>query len=201
MAFLYIDRDECIGDSLGKINDNAFNFDQRITTNTANLSSLTTVVNAVSSQTVIIQDVKADALPGGTATAGSWIRRVLNTSVNYPTSLIVTLTSNTFTLPQGTWLIRASAPANRVDKHQIRLVYTTTGLPVTNGLGTSEFSFAGRDGTQSRSHLEATITLNGSTPLAVEHRVLTTRNNDGFGIPVSFGGYEVYTTVTCSKVG
>jgi len=32
MSYLYIDREECIGDSLGKINYNADNFDSRITT-------------------------------------------------------------------------------------------------------------------------------------------------------------------------
>lgn len=204
MAFLYIDRDECIGDSLGKINDNAFSFDQRITSTESIAATLLTVVNAVSAATVVFQDRKPSGISGGTAIGNAWATRALNTKTfEYPANTAsINPATNAFLLPAGTWLIRASAPAYRVDRHRIRLWNVTAVTPVAQGEGTSEYSFAAQDDTVTHSKLEVIVTLTNPTEFRIEHRTSATRNQDGFGVAAVFSGIdEIYTTVTCSRVG
>ena len=202
MSFLYIDRDECIGDSLGKINDNAYNFDQRLITTATSLSVLTTTVETVSAGTVTFWDRKNVGLPGGTAPiTGSWLTRQLTNYSEYPPSLSATLntTTNTFILPAGTWLIRASSPAYKVRRFQIRLFNNTTNAPIANG--TSEYSDNTKDFAQVRSYIETIYTTNGLNELSIQYQISNANTAvNALGVPAAFSE-EIYTTVSCSKVG
>lgn len=202
MAFLYIDRDECIGDSLGKINDNAYNFDLRLITQNSQLTSLSTQFAAVSAQTVILKDVKAAGAAGGTFNAGSWFTRDLNTLSAYPAG-ISTLGSNIFTLPPGKWLVRASAPAYRAKTHQIRLYDVTNNIEI---YGTVEFTPDNSSSCVTRSYLDTIVSPAVTTQYRIDHKCSSTESGDGFGIalPAGWGtSYteNVFTTVICTKIG
>lgn len=219
MAFLYIDRDECIGDSLAKINDNAYNFDQRIITNTSNLSSLTTVVQNVSAANVVFWEQQAQGVPAGAATPNAWNIRTLNNYTAYPASVASTPTSNRFTLPAGTWLIRASAPAFCVNNHMIRLVNYNGGSPIVVATGSSEYSASTTQQQQqfffpfrtyirttpvtTRSVLDHIVTRTSPTTYYIEHFIQSIDPQNSLvslGTPTN-AAVEKYTFVTCSKIG
>ena len=72
----------------------------------------------------IIGDQKSAGTEGGTFTSGAWQTRDLNTEISDPDG-IISISSNQFTLAAGTYLVNASAPAHKVNGHQIRLYNTT----------------------------------------------------------------------------
>lgn len=132
---------------------------------------------------------------GGTFTAGDWRTRTLNTEDN-DTKNICTLSANQFTLPAGTYHIRASAPAFRVSFHVARLQNITD--TVTTLDGTSEATVTGTDVT-TRSWLVGIFTIATDTVFEIQHRCTATRATEGFGKANGFST-EVYTVVEIFKL-
>lgn len=145
----------------------------------------------------VVEEQQSSGTNGGTFTAGSWATRVLNTEVADPDG-IVSLASNVFTLEAGTYLIRWSAPAFRVDNHQSRLYNVTLGAAVGYGQG-SRSANAGTY-TQNASSGSAVVALTGSTGFRIEHQCSTTQATTGLGLGLGFGGVEVFTTVEIVKL-
>lgn len=88
-------------------------------------------------------------------------------------------------LPAGTYHCRISAPAYRVDEHQIRLA-TDAGEPLLEG--TSEYSDdALNPGVQSRSLIDGPFTLATTTVLKVEHYMRLVKPGNGLGLPAHAG--------------
>lgn len=152
-----------------------------------------------------LQDQKPDGVVGGAATSGSWIRRTLNTSVNNTISG-ANLSSNLITLPAGTYEIEASAPGYQVDSHQIRFFSNTQGIVI---YGTCEFANIGSEliwGEEvkglSRSYIRGRFTINSTvSDFELQHQVEISNTNDGFGLPCSFGGIEVYSDIYIKQIG
>ncbi len=76
-----------------------------------------------------IKDVKASTVQGGTFTGGTYQDRTLNT-LDDPMGIVTSLSSNTFTLPAGTYLIDFSAPAfsstnSGIQEHKAKIRNTT----------------------------------------------------------------------------
>lgn len=86
---------------------------------------------------IMLADVKSLGTPGGTATAGAWRTRDLNTVVADPFSLVgaglVSLSSNRFTLGAGKWLVRARSPIGGVISADYRLWNVTDGSVAAKG--------------------------------------------------------------------
>lgn len=150
-----------------------------------------------------IKDIKASGTGGGNSTAGSYITRTLNT-LEDTGAIGITLSSNQFTLPSGTYQIEASSPAigsnDGTIGHKIRLQNITDS--VTTLLGTSECSFVSAavgTATQSRTFLSGTISLSSSKTFEIQHRVQVSLTN-GFGRPTTFGDNETYTIIKIQKV-
>ena len=142
----------------------------------------------------IIADQKAQNTAGGTFTSGAWRTRDLNTEIADPDG-IVSISSNQFTLGAGSYLIRWSAPAYRVDRHQSRLINITDTVSYS---GTSAYVIGSTDTTVSFSSGVVRVTLAASKSFSIEHRCATTFGGSGFGIEANFGT-EQYTTIEIFK--
>lgn len=144
----------------------------------------------------VLQDQKAGGTDGGSFNNGAYRDRVLNTEV-YDLYNFVTLASNVFTLPAGTWVIEWSAPAWAVDFHQTRLWNDTDSAAA--GQGTSEYAPHDAPNIQSRSHGIAKVVIAAPKGFTIQHRCQSSSATFGFGLSVSFGG-EIYTTVSIWRV-
>ena len=143
----------------------------------------------------IISDSKSSGTDGGTFTSGSWQTRDLQTELS-DIDGIVTIATNAFTLAAGSYLIKWSAPAYRVDGHQTRL-YDVTGTAEFQS-GTTE----GANGTYyvyNRSTGAARVTPSGSNVYRIEHRCGTTVAANGYGFGVTYAATEVFTLVEIYK--
>jgi hypothetical protein len=144
---------------------------------------------------VNIQDQKAQNTGGGTFTSGADQTRTLNTIVS-DTAGVVSLTSNQFTLPPGTYRIHAAVPAYSVNQNQAWLFNVTDSVVVQRGNGT----FSGVSTAQSYSFIATRFTISASKAFEIRHRCQTTGSGNGFGVAANFGT-EVYTTVELWKEG
>ena len=141
----------------------------------------------------IINDTKTINDDGGTFTSGAWRTRDLNTEVDDPDG-IVTLASNQFTLGAGSYLIRWSAPAQRVLGHQTRLFDVTN--TTVNALGSIEYAET-TYGVQNRSFGADRVTITENTTFEIQHRAQSTQATYGLGVGYSGGSFNdtVFTIV------
>lgn len=145
-----------------------------------------------------INDTKAKGTVGGSFSPGSWKTRDLTTLIHDSLADSVTLGSNQFVIPSGTYHIEASVPAYKVDAHKGRLADVTDfagTFGVTVKLGTTEKSGAS-DTTQTRSFIEGRFSVSRSTTLEIQHYCETENAVDGFGSRANFYVVsEVYTSM------
>lgn len=149
-----------------------------------------------SASVVIISDEKAAGTAGGTFTAGSWQTRVLNT-IKVNDGTIASLSSNQVTLPAGTYECIASAPAQAVEEHMIRLQDITAGSTIA--YGTSE-NAALAVNASTRSFLYTKFTLSEESDLEIQHRGIASKATNGFGEDTNFGTTETFAVVMFRKV-
>lgn len=144
----------------------------------------------------IICDSKGVNDNGGTATAGAFRTRDLNTKIADPDN-IVSIASNQFTLGAGDYLIEASAPGYRVDRHVTRLQNITTGTTVQYGTAEySNYTYV----IYNRSFVVARVSLTSSTTFELQHRVNTTIATQGFGVSSSWtGSNSIFAVVKIYK--
>ena len=122
---------------------------------------------------------------GGGATAGSWQTRPINTE--WLDEIGITLSSNQFTLPAGTYHIAWWAIGYQVDQFQTAL-YNVTGasyLKFGNVVLASSGSAAGATAMG-----VAHITIASSTTLEIRNRVATTNATHGMGVYQTWGNNE-----------
>ena len=171
------------GLSVGGINDGAIAH-----------ADLATSTQPIFTSYAIICDQKAQDTHGGTFTLGAWRTRDLNTEIADPDS-IVSISSNQFTLQAGTYLVKASAPAFRVVRHQIKLYNATDSADIQ--LGTAETSHISYH-TQTRSFVLARFTLSGAKALEIQHYCSHSHTDSGFGLAAEHD-VEIYTQVEIYK--
>ena len=147
----------------------------------------------------LLEDQKAGGTHGGTATQGTWQLRDINTVV--ADTIGVSLANNSFTLPAGTYRIKAKVPGLHVDRHMARLINITTGEVVA--YGTSEYSDETPAHGTTSSLIETCVTLTSSTVFEVHHQVGQTNTNVGLGLAcgtVLNIEYETYTRVSIERI-
>lgn len=152
---------------------------------------------AAGRQLLHVRDEKTSGTNGGTFTSGSYQTRTLNTTLTNEITG-ASLSSNQITLPAGTYLVEASAPALNVDDHKVRLRNVTDGTDLI--IGTSERSGAA-DSVATRSGVRGRFTLAAQKTLELQHRCVTTKSTNGFGEPAAFGDNEVYAEAMIWRVG
>jgi len=147
-------------------------------------------------QVMVVQDQKPDGTAGGTNVVGLQTR-TLNT-VQYNSITGASLSSNTVTLPAGTYRIHANVPGFAVNWHQARLYDVTGSAVLITGTGKYSDSTAIND---NDSVIDGVITLSGTTQIRVEHNMGVVKTTQGLGPHTSPSwGIEVYTTMTIEKL-
>ena len=144
----------------------------------------------------LLQDQKTQNTAGGTFTTGAWQTRDLQTEVY--DGIGITISSNEFTLPAGSYLIKWSAPSYSVGTNQSRL-YDVTGSAAA-GQGSSLRVPAAVDyrSDTTPSTGSARVAPGSSNAYRIEHYCGTTFATYGFGYPANFG-VEVYTQIEIYK--
>ena len=147
-----------------------------------------TVPDAVACARIV--DLKGIGSNGGTFSSGAWRIRDLN-GFHDPGNIGLSVASNQFTLPAGTYLIHWSCPAFAVNSHQTRLFNVTSGT--AGQLGSNEFSWSGTS-VATNSIGWDTISPTANTTYRIEHQCDTSVSSNGFGRAVGYGE-EKYTQV------
>ena len=163
----------------------------------ASKSPALTGVPALIPRVATLSDVRASGTAGGTATAGAYQTRALNT-IDDPTGIVTSLTGNQFTLPAGEYYIETSAPAGACTAHKARLFNITDST--TSLIGSSAYSESPTFQADSCSFIRGKVTIPSNKTFELQHRVGTTRNVNGFGAAASFGDNETYTICKIMKI-
>jgi hypothetical protein len=142
---------------------------------------------------ILLQHQEATSVTGGTATAGDWYTRTLNTEVE-DAGGHCTLSSNQFTLAAGTYTYHITAIVNdsSVAGSQIRLYNDSDSSVVQLG-------HSNRNLDNEKCSLFGQLTIASSKTFELQYRVTTTRATNGLGFSVSWGT-NVYATVALWKV-
>lgn len=144
----------------------------------------------------VISEQQASGTNGGTATAGSWFTRVLNTTEQSQSWL--SLSTNQFTLQAGTYTIHAEAPCNQTDFFQTRLRNITDST--TTIIGTSEYNENAAGAAQTVSFVDGTFTISAAKTFELQMQVVTNNGSaSALGRAGSFGT-EVYSRVVLNKL-
>ena len=151
------------------------------------------------SEEIIVSDEKASGVDGGSSSAGVWATRDLNT-VKINTIGGASLSSDQITLPAGTYKIKASAPANNVNKHKVRLQNITDATTIEVGTSINGSTSSTADITTTHSCIDSCFTITGTKVIELQHRCELTVPSTGFGSGVGFGVAEVYSLVNISRV-
>lgn len=143
----------------------------------------------------IAEDIKT-ATAGGSSSAGSNTRTLNTVLTNTITG--ASLSSNTITLPAGTYRIEASAPAFIADKHQV--FWYDTSNNTTTLSGTSEYTDAATNVVQTRSWVIGRFTASATTTYQLRHYIQTARATNGLGVTTGFASTtDVYAQVKIEK--
>lgn len=153
-------------------------------------ADITAAIAAISTvQPVLhVRDERVSGTDGGTATAGAWQTRTLNTIVVNELGGSPLL-ANQITLGAGYYEIHARSPASSAGAHQCRLRNITDGVTAKVGSNSSIDSV-----------IHSKMQLTGTKVFELQDRVTTTRATDGFGVHNGFGEVEVYAEVMIRKV-
>lgn len=151
---------------------------------------------SASASYAVFQDQKTSGTNGGTFTSGAWRTRDINTS-QYNNISGASIASNQITLPAGTYLISAHAPAYKTNQHTTRL-YNITDSSVAL-FGSGSYQTATGDSSVGQSLLNGLVTIAASKVFEIQHYGNSTQSTTGFGFASGFQT-EVYSSITISKV-
>jgi len=143
-----------------------------------------------------IQDEKSSGTEGGTFSSG-YQTRVLNTVVTNEITG-ASLSSNQITLPSGTYIVDAIAPAKVVNEHNVAW-YNVTDSSYTL-IGMSAFSVSGGGYAQTTSTVFGKFTISAEKIFELRHYAQTARSTDGFGNATADSQAERYAEVKIWKV-
>ncbi len=143
-----------------------------------------------------IKDVKASGVDAGASSAGVWQTRTLNTMQD-STGLVISLASNQFTLPAGTYDFEASAPAYGVNRHIIRLYSVSDSVAALTG---SSMYASQADGGCCLTELSGEVTITSSKTFRIDHYTQLAQPTNGLGTNSSSGANETYTQVKITKI-
>lgn len=151
-------------------------------------------VGAVPFRYVHVQDQKPAGGAAGQFDSGAWRTRTLNTVVAN-TIPGASLSSNSVTLPAGTYRVDALAASYYVGSHRLRLLVNST----QRLLGVSSWSSSLQ--LNSYTYLRGVITLTSTSTVTLQHRCSSTSTN-GFGPnSANYDGLnEVFADLMIEKV-
>lgn len=146
---------------------------------------------------ICLRDVKSQGTNGGSSQTGAWYTRTLNEKTVDETG-DVTLSSDRFTLPAGTYVIETVCPFQGVNACKIKLYNysdssdTLIGGNIFSGTGESMSIF---------NILKGQFTISAEKTFEIQYRCQNAYTDTGLGIPTNFSGYgEIYTVVELWKI-
>ena len=146
-------------------------------------------------QIAYLKDVKPFGTHGGQCDGGIWNIRDLN-SLGGDYDFILSLSTNQFTLSEGTYDISATIPAFVTSGHKAILSNMNTGsVELVGSTGFSNNAYL----TQSFSYITGPVTILEPTTFSIKHRCQVTSTYD-FGLANNFGVDEVYTQVRIMRL-
>lgn len=166
------------------------------TDGSGNLAFATLPTSGKFASYAIIADQKATNATGGSSSTGSFNTRDLNTELADPDG-IVSISSNQFTLQAGSYLIKASAPAFKAQRHQIILQNITDSS--VSIVGSCEYNDNSAQ-VQTRSFLTGRVTISAAKVFEIRHRIDNAESTFGLGVECNFDTLaSIYTIVEIFK--
>ena len=153
---------------------------QAITTNASGQLAFASA-GLFTSYALLCEEKSADS-NGGTATAGSWFAREINTEIADPDG-IVSLSSNQFTLQAGNYLLKWQCVNYKTNRCQTR-IYDTTNSAVV-GLGTVVYANTTPAITPASNGI-CRVTPSGATVYEFQNIVQATLATYGLGVAGEF---------------
>jgi hypothetical protein len=172
--------------------------DARLSSNVALLNGTNVFTSAVTFSGTLygsapyLKFAEVTNVAAGSAVAGTNNWRIFNVELADTHNLGSTNGAGDIILPAGTYQCRISAPAFRVQTHQIRL-RTSTGVNLL--FGTMGYSDESTSGSQDRSQIDGQFTLATSTTLRVQHWCTLAHATDGLGALLSFDWGDANQTI------
>lgn len=150
----------------------------------------------------LVKQTETSGTGGGGATANTVQTRVLNTTEG-DFSLFGSLSSNQFTLNPGKYIISATAPGYKVDRHQAFLYDVTNTAYVSDG--SASYALNAAAAAMTKSDIEHTLTITSATTYEIRHWTAATQASNGLGIHMDNHASnpqttEVYTIVKIEKL-
>ena len=144
----------------------------------------------------LIADQKATNVSGGASSVG-WNDRDLNTEIFDPDN-IVSISSNQFTLGDGTYIIEFSAPTYRSGRHITQLYDVTNSASVQDGdMAFTHNQYAGYN----HSFGYARVSITANTTYKIRHHCEFSYATNGLGIKsIASGTNSIYTQVKITKL-
>jgi hypothetical protein len=146
---------------------------------------------------VKLVDSKATTVDGGASIAGTQTRD-LNTEVT-DTGNHCTLSSNQFTLDEGTWYIKASAPAFSVGRNKLFLYNISDSQNEPNITSTSA-NVSSAVSAQTTASLMGEFIISASKTFRIDHYTTVVKAINGLGVATLDGTTEIYTVVELWKI-
>ena len=166
------------------------------TDGSGNLAFATLPTSGKFASYAIIADQKATNATGGSSSTGSFNTRDLNTELADPDG-IVSISSNQFTLQAGSYLIKASAPAFKAQRHQIILQNITDSS--VSIVGSCEYNDNSAQ-VQTRRFLTGRVTISAAKVFEIRHRIDNAESTFGLGVECNFDTLaSIYTIVEIFK--
>jgi len=141
----------------------------------------------------IFADQKAAGTAGGTATAGSWLQRDINTTIYNGDTSNIALGTNTFTLQAGNYWIDLGSTLYECQETRTRLYSVTASATV----GVSPCLHASSSSIWSP--IKVRVTPAVATTYRVDYRCQNTNATDGLGDVQSWGEVEQFLTCNIFK--
>lgn len=145
----------------------------------------------------LFQDQKAIGTNGGTATAGAWRVRTLNTTQTLEGTSF-SRSGNQITISAGTYQLISYVPIYRTNQAKARWRNITDGTTILYGTSVYSGSFTV---VQTYSLITGFFQLASTKTFEVQYRCNRNQANTGLGIASNFDEPEIYTTVTIHKIG
>jgi len=148
-------------------------------------------------QLIVIREEQASGVSSGTFTSGAFRTRAVNTIAVDETGQ-VSLSSNQFTLPAGTYRISAKAEFFGSAANILRLQNITDAETTLLGLNDHCTVAANSDG--HACHLDGLFAITASKTFELQQRCGLTQTTNGFGVSHSFGVNEVFVHIELLKI-
>lgn len=144
-----------------------------------------------------VREEQTSGTAGGGSSAGANTRTLNTEKTNTITG--ASLSSNQITLPAGTYLLTATAPALQTNRHRLYL-YNTSDSSIEI-VGPSEFNDSSSPEAQTTATVRGVFTIASSKTFELRHDIGDARTSNGLGAAASISGVvEVYAEVLIEKL-